>query len=199
MIPSQRTVPVGTTVTFRNPGIETFPTAPNVKEHCATQFFEGKFNFRLQPGQTAQYTFDREGEYFYNDCTDPRPAGKVIVTLTTQDMPGSLQFVPAALNMRSPTGVFTGVQGLVTATFKIPAGYTLDGNVQLQTPLTAQTFEPVQSSVTADGKTLLLTFDKSLLDNNLPPGTAPLTVSANFMNAGVQKKLSSTANVMVIK
>ena len=38
--------------------------------------------------------------------------------------------------MRSPTGVFTGVQGLVTAMFKIPAGYTLDGNVQLQTPLT---------------------------------------------------------------
>ena len=103
MIPSQRIVPVGTTVTFRNPGVETFPTAPNMKEHCATQFFEGKFNFRLQPGQTAQYTFDREGEYFYNDCTDPRPTGKVVATLTPQDMPGALQFVPNVLNLRAAT------------------------------------------------------------------------------------------------
>jgi len=197
MIPSQRTVPAGTTVTFRNPGIETIPTAPNVKEHCATQFFEGKFNFRLQPGQTAQYTFDREGEYFYNDCTDPRPAGKVVVTLAPQDMPGALQFVPNVLNLRG-SGVFTTVQGLMNAMFKVPAGYTFDGNVQLTTPLTAQTFEPVTTNVA--GQTLILVFDRALLDNNLPPGDAvPLTLSANFMQGGVQKKLISTATVRVAK
>ena len=112
MIPSQRSVPVGTTVTFRNPGVETFPTAPNLKEHCATQFFEGKFNFRLQPGQTAQYTFDREGEYFYNDCTDPRPAGKVIVTLTPQDMPGCAP-------VRSATSQHARVVGCVHRAFKV--------------------------------------------------------------------------------
>ena len=200
MIPSQRTVAVGATVTFRNPGTETFPTAPNVKEHCATQFFEGKFNFRLQPGQTAQHTFDREGEYFYNDCTDPRPVGKVIVTLTAQDQPGALAFVPSLLNLRPADGLFTSVQGLVTATFKLPAGYTLDGNVQLKTPLTEQLFSPVNATATPDGKTLVLTFDKALLDNNLPAGDAvPITVSANFINGGVQKKLSSTANVRVVK
>src|SRR5205085_6450216 len=120
IVPSRLTVPLGTTVTFRNPGVETFPTAPNLKEHCATQFFEGKFNFRLQPGQTAQYTFDREGEYFYNDCTDPRPVGKVIVTLTPQDMPGALRFDPPALNMRGADGLFTGGQGQVTAMFDVP-------------------------------------------------------------------------------
>ena len=84
--------------------------------------------------------------------------------------------------------------------FKVPAGYTFDGNVQLTTPLTTQTFNPVQTSVMADGKTLMLTFDKSLLDNNLPAGDAvPLTVTANFLNAGVQKKLASTATVRVTK
>ena len=67
-------------MTFRNPGAETFPLFPNVKEHCATQFFEGLFNPKLQPGQTFQYTFDREGEYWYNDCTDPRPTGRINVT-----------------------------------------------------------------------------------------------------------------------
>lgn len=202
MVPSVRTVPVGTTVTFRNPGVETFPTSPNLLEHCATQFFEGKFNFRLQPGQTAQYTFDREGEYFYNDCTDPRPVGKVVVTLTAQDMPGALAFVPNVLNMRAANGNFTSVQGLVTATFRLPEGYTLDGkdSVKLRTPLTQQLFDATTATTTGDGRTLVVTFDKGLIDNNIPAGNAvPLTVTANFMHNGVQKKLSSTAAVRVLK
>ena len=194
--------PAGSTVTFRNPGTETFPTAPNVLEHCATQFFEGRFNFRLQPGQTASYKFDREGEYFYNDCTDPRPVGKVVVTLEAQDLPGALSFVPSVLNMRAAEGLFTSVHGLVTAMFKLPAGHTLDGkeSVQLRTPLTQQPFSPVTAAQTADGRTLIVTFDKGLIDNNVPAGDAvPLTVSANFMHGGVQKKLTSTANVRVVK
>ncbi len=203
MVPSQRTVAVGTTVTFRNPGVETFASNPNLKEHCATQFFEGAFNFRLQPGETAQHTFTKEGEYFFNDCTDPRPVGKVIVTLTAEDQPGALQFVPSTLNLRPADGQFTSVQGLLTATFKLPAaGYTLDGlgSVKLQTPLTQQLFDAKTASVSGDGRTLVITFDKGLLDNNIPAGDAvPLTVSANFMHEGVQKKLTSTTNVRAVK
>jgi plastocyanin len=196
MIPSTRTVPVGTTVTFRNPGVETFPTAPNLKEHCATQYFEGKFNFRLQPGQTAQYTFDREGEYYYNDCTDPRPVGKVVATLTPQVMPGALQIDP--LDLRAAK--FTDVKGPIIAMFRVPAGYTFDGNVKLTVPLTAQTFDPANAEMIANGKMLKLTFDKGLIDNNVPVGDAvPFTISANFMHEGVQKKLQSTANVQVTK
>ena len=43
MVPSTLTVPVGTTVTFTNPGDATFGVAGsgNLLEHCATQFFEG--------------------------------------------------------------------------------------------------------------------------------------------------------------
>ena len=44
MIPTHLRVPVGTTVTFLNPGAETFPNFPNQKLHCATQYFEGLFN-----------------------------------------------------------------------------------------------------------------------------------------------------------
>ena len=72
MTPTWMTVPVNSTVTFTNP-------AGNVKTHCATQFFEGLFNFRLAPGQSAQYTFTQPGEYFYNDCFSPRPTGKIVV------------------------------------------------------------------------------------------------------------------------
>ena len=88
MAPAHLRVPVGTTVTFRNPGAETFPNFPNLKEHCATQFFEGEFNVKLQPGETYQHTFDRAGEYFFNDCTDPRPTGKIEVYLAPKDQPG---------------------------------------------------------------------------------------------------------------
>ena len=59
MSPTQMRVPVGTTVTFLNPGAATFPNFPNTKPHCATQYFEGLFNFKLNPGQSAQYTFNR--------------------------------------------------------------------------------------------------------------------------------------------
>jgi PQQ-dependent dehydrogenase (methanol/ethanol family) len=72
MFPSNMRVPVGTTVTFKNP-------SDNAKPHCATQFFEGLFNPQLNPGETFTYTFNTAGEYFYNDCTDPRPTGKIVV------------------------------------------------------------------------------------------------------------------------
>ena len=44
------------------------------------------------------------------------------VTLAAQDQPGALSFVPNVLNLRPANGIFTTVQGLVTATFKLPAG-----------------------------------------------------------------------------
>ena len=37
------------------------------------------FDFRLAPGESATHTFDRAGEYFFNDCFSPRPTGKVEV------------------------------------------------------------------------------------------------------------------------
>jgi PQQ-dependent dehydrogenase (methanol/ethanol family) len=72
MYPNNMRVPVGTTVTFTNP-------VGNRVEHCATQFFEGLFNPKLQPGESFQYTFTKPGEYFYNDCANPIPTGKVVV------------------------------------------------------------------------------------------------------------------------
>ncbi|RYE41993.1 MAG: dehydrogenase [Hyphomicrobiales bacterium] len=72
MTPTWMRVPVNTTVTFTNP-------ATNANEHCATQFFEGLFNFKLAPGQSAKHLFDKPGEYFYNDCHSPRPTGKIVV------------------------------------------------------------------------------------------------------------------------
>ena len=72
MAPTHLRVPVGTTVTFLNP-------AGNVNVHGATQFFEGLFDVRLQPGESFTYTFTAKGEFFFNDCFSPRPTGKVEV------------------------------------------------------------------------------------------------------------------------
>ena len=201
MRPSRLTVPVGTTVTFTNPGdAQVGAGNGNLKEHCATQFFEGRFNFRLQPGQSAQHTFDREGEYYFNDCTDPRPTGKVTVTLAPQQAP--VRFASDALDFRARTGVFTGVTGQVQAEMTVPAGWTLDRSVPVTVtgPLSSQPFTAVRTSTASNGTRLLATFNKADIDNNVPVGAAvPVKVSANFMAGGVQKKLEGTATVRVVK
>ena len=200
MNPQHTRVPVGTTVTFLNPGSATFPNFPNQLPHCATQFFEGLFNPKLNPGETFQYTFTRAGEYFYNDCTDPRPTGKVVAYLTPENVPDVLRFEPSTLNFKSPSGVFTGVEGVITALFEIPDGYTPEGEVTLKTPLTTTLFSPLSTNVSSNGKTLVAQFNKADIDNNIPKGDAvPLVLTANFMNVGVQKQLTSTANVRVVK
>jgi plastocyanin len=197
--PTHLRVPVGTTVTFTNPGSTTFPLFPNTKVHCATQFFEGLFNPKLNPGQSFQYTFAKEGEYFYNDCTDPRPTGKVVAYHVPQNV-GGLEFVPRTVDMRPDDGVFTSVDGHITAMFDVPEGYTLDGTVQLKTPLSTALFPAATAKTTGNGRKMIATWEKALIDNNVPAGDAvPLVMTANFMNAGVQKQLSSTATIKVVK
>ena len=104
----------------------------------------------------------------------------------------------------TPTGVFTSVTGVINAQLAIPDGYTLDtgygAKVTMKAPLSNVLFEARSVSVSPNGKTLVASFDKAELDNNINAGTAvPLTVSGLFMNGGVQKRLSATANVRVIK
>ena len=198
MNPTHLRVAVGTTVTFLNPGAATFPNFPNQKPHCATQFFEGLFNPRLNPDESFQYTFTRAGEYFFNDCTDPRPTGKVEVYLTPQDVPNALRFTPQTLDLGSATGLFTGVHGVITAHFTIPAGYTLDGGVKLKTPLSTTLFDAVSTDV--ESGMLAAQFRKSDIDNNIPEGdSVPLVLMANFLHNGEQKQLTSSALVRVVK
>ena len=142
MQPTHMRVPVGTTVTFLNPGTETFPNFPNQLPHCATQYFEGLFNPKLNPGESFQFTFDRAGEYFFNDCTDPRPAGKIEVYLQPQDLPGALRFVPP--RSISARGRASSPECTVSSRrhFDVPAGYELDGDVVLRTPLSRPRSRP---------------------------------------------------------
>ena len=206
MFPNNLGVAVGTTVTFVNPGpgSATFPLNPNTKEHCATQFFEGLFNARLQPGQSFQYTFDREGEYWYNDCTDPRPTGRINVLAQVVDLPGAMKIAPSSLNLKPPRGGFTGEKREITATLTLPAGYTLDTGygtrVTIKAPLSSVLFDATSVSTSADGKSLVATFNLYDIDNNMDAGDAvPLQLSAYFSNGGVQKRVTSTANVQVKK
>ena len=96
--------------------------------------------------------------------------------------------------------MFTGVTGEVTAHFEIPNGYTLDGAVTLKTPLTTTLFPATSVHVTGNGRRLQARFDKADIDNNMPAGDfVLLTVTANFIHNGVQKQLTSTDSVRVIK
>lgn len=197
MSPTHMRVEVGSTVTFHNPGAETFPDYPNLLEHCATQFFEGEFNPRLQPGETYEHTFDRAGEYFFNDCTDPRPVGKIEVYLEPEDRPGALSFPSDTLRLGSGTGLFTQVRGTVTAFLEVPEGYTYDDEAQLHTPLSESPVTPVRAHMA--GKRLLVQFDAADIDNNVPTGSAELTLTAHFIHQGVQKLVTSTTTVNVVK
>ncbi|WP_164990387.1 PQQ-binding-like beta-propeller repeat protein [Agromyces albus] len=197
MQPTHLRVPVGTTVTFLNPGAETFPNFPNQLPHCATQFFEGEFNVKLQPGESYQHTFDRAGEYFFNDCTDPRPTGKIEVYLDPQDQPGALTFTPSRLDLSSGTGIFTGVNGKVTAHFELPPGHEYESGAILRAPL-SQTPIPA-TTVTANKNRLIVEFEKADLDNNVPEGEVTLTLVANVLHEGVQKQLMATTTVTVVK
>jgi len=120
--------------------------------------------------------------------------------------------VPSVLQLKPTTGVFTSVTGVVTAILTVPAGWTMGpgpvglgdptiGPVTISMPLTAKTFNPVTAAMSADGTSLIASFNKADIDNNVPVGDAvPLTVSANFLDAsGVQKKLQGTATVRVLK
>ena len=69
VFPTYMQIPVGTTVTFTNPG-------SNANTHCATQFFEGLFNFSLAPGQSASYTFTQGGRVFLQRLLQPALDGK---------------------------------------------------------------------------------------------------------------------------
>jgi quinohemoprotein ethanol dehydrogenase len=200
MNPTHMRVPVGTTVTFLNPGAETFPSFPNQKPHCATQFFEGLFNPRLNPGESFQYTFTRAGEYFFNDCTDPRPTGKVVAYHTPQDVPNALHFLPRTLDLGSSTGQFSDHE-VVTAFFRIPDGYSpLEKEVKLQTPLSTALFDPVAANAVLHDRLLVARFRKSDIDNNIPEGdSVPLVMTVNVIHEGQQKQLSSTALVRVVK
>ena len=203
MIPSTLTVPVGTTVTFHNPGSTTFPgnpTAGNAKPHCATQFFEGLFNPKLNPGESFRYTFNKAGEYFYNDFTDSRPMSKVVATLAPTVLSSFVKFLPGAFDMRPTNGVFTA--GLVGAVLNVPPGYVLDGgasNIKLVAPLTSSPITAVSASVTGNGQTLLVYFNKRDIANNVPAGSGvPVSVSGIFTN-GVQAMFTQTAMVTVQK
>jgi quinohemoprotein ethanol dehydrogenase len=80
----------------------------------------------------------------------------------------------------------------------IPKGYVYDGGAQLATPLSASPVVAIKAH--SNPNKLIVQFAKADLDNNAPEGeSVPLTLTANFMHDGVQKQLTSTARVEVVK
>jgi hypothetical protein len=119
-------------------------------------------------------------------------------------LPGALQIEPKSLNFKSPIGASAGNDKGITAVLTLPDGYTLDtgygAKVTIKAPLSDVLFDAASVSTSADGKVLTATFNRDDIDNNMDPGaTVPLTVSGLFINGGVQKRLTSTATVRVIK
>ena len=121
-------------------------------------------------------------------------------TTCRENIAGALSFEGNTLNLGSPTGVFTDVQGVVTARFAVPTGYMYEGDAMLKTPLSPILVPAVAARLETNGKTLALDFNRADLDNNVPTGASvPLVLSAHFRQNGAQKQLTSTVNVRVVK
>src|SRR5690606_18864075 len=136
----------------------------------------------------------------HNHCTDQRPTGKVESSLPPEPVADALSFEANTLDLSSPTGIFTGVTGNVTARFAIPAGHTFDGGVTLKAPLSDALIAPEATRVEADGSVLDAEFSKAAIDNNVPVGTSvPLVVSATFIADGAQRQLTSRLDVAIVK
>ena len=130
--------------------------------------------------------------------TDPRPTGKIEVYLAPQDQPGALRFTPGQLDLASDSGLFTGVDGKVSAHFELPPGYTYEGGAVLVTPLSSSPL-PAEK-VTSNKNRIIVQFEKDAVDNNVPTGEVTLTLRVNVLNAaGVQEQLSSSTTVTVVK
>ena len=182
------------------PGCRHAPELPESEAALCDAVLRRTVQFQPEPGQSAQYTFDRAGEYFFNDCTDPRPTGKIVAYHVPIDVPGALKFTPKSLDLGSANGVFTGVNGVITAHFEIPDGYTVEGEVTLKTPLSSTLFSPVAMDVGSGGKQLDAQFSRAAVDNNIPEGeSVPLVLNVTVLQNGAQKQLTSTVNVKVVK
>ena len=125
---------------------------------------------------------------------------------------GSLAVVVAVVALLAVNSIFhknsahaaqrtaTATMGTVQATMTVPAGWVLDKSVPVTIagPLSTQRLNAVEASV--NGTKLVATFNKADIDNNVPAGDQePLTVSADFIAGGAQKKLQGTAQVKVLK
>jgi hypothetical protein len=184
----------------REPGRGAGPLFPNTKMHCATQFFEGLFNPKLNPGQSFQYTFAKEGEYFYNDCTDPRPnrqggglsrpAGRSGRLAVRSQHP---QHAAGQRRVHQRAGSGHGhVQG--------PGGLHARRQRAAQDAAVDRAVPGGHASVTADGRTLIATFDKALIDNNMPAGDCrPARRDRQLHERRCAEAAVATANVRVVK
>ena len=114
-----------------------------------------------------------------------------------EELDDALAFRPGTLRFTSPNGQFTGVDGRVTAHLVLPKGYRYDGGAMLETELGLQ---PIPAEKVADSRNrLIATFDKALLDNNLPEGESEVVLVVNATHDGVQRQVAARAEVTVVK
>ena len=112
------------------------------------------------------------------------------VTLSTMDVPPvSLQFVPSILNLRT--------SGLVTAVIAVPAGQDL--RPWGVSDIRALGSPAVSAAYSADGRTIVATFNKTAFAS-VPAGDAvTVTVTGQFNYDGAQAPMTASTVVRVVR
>jgi poly(3-hydroxybutyrate) depolymerase len=102
----------------------------------------------------------------------------------------TVQFQPTVVNLRETNGV-------VTAVLAAAPGYNLS-SWSLSDPMVGN-ISPVGAEAAADGKSYVLTFNKSAL-TSLPTGTdVPVSITANLAANGRHGPVAATATVRIIR
>ena len=96
--------------------------------------------------------------------------------------------VPSILNLRTP--------GLVTAVITVPAGYDL--RAWGVADIRAAGVPAVTAAYSADGRTIVATFNKAALAS-VPAGNQAITISGQFNYLGAQAPLLASTMVQVIR
>ena len=113
------------------------------------------------------------------------------VTLSTIDVPPvTLQIVPSTLNLRTSGG-------LVTAVITVPAGYDL--RVWGVTDIRAEGAPAVSAAYSADGRTIIASFNKAAFASVPAGNEVRITVTGQFNYDGAQAPLVASTLVRVIR
>ena len=118
MIPSQLTVPVGHDGDVHQPGRRDVRCRGQREPAGALRdaVLRGQVQLPAAAGPVGAVHVHRQASTSTTTARTRVPSGKVIVTLAPQAPPSPATIFPSTLDLRSPTGVFTGVTGVFTMT-----------------------------------------------------------------------------------
>ena len=152
MSPTFLRVPVGTTVTFMNPGPATFPNFPEHEDPLRDPVLRGPVQSKLNPGQSVPVHVRSGGRILRRRLHRSAPDRQGRGVSTSGKHCGRVEIKASSSTWARQWRVFTNVQGLVTAHVQGPGRLHARRQRELDDTAVDDAFPAVTANVTADGE-----------------------------------------------